>query len=327
MSTTSNRHLSRSALEEYLALTAPAAIVVPGEPTCRISIDPVHGEISLGVPSSGGALDLTEFENVESRLVIDDGRRWCEVSLSYHQHPHEAYLLLCDVADLVQERALGLEDAVRSALSTFEELIARHSSLSAERQLGLYGELLFLEHCLKLADEPVSTVDFWKGFAPHEHDFVFAHACFEIKTTRSEKRRHQIGGLEQLQPLPGVPLWLVSIQLTDSTRHGGRTLSSLVADIRTMAGALRAEVEASLARAGWRDRDSSLYGDSLALRTVPSAYPVDDQFPALTRAAVADACPRPELIIDAGYRLDITSLVPGSPPDPATGFVQGGSTR
>jgi Putative PD-(D/E)XK family member, (DUF4420) len=192
MSTEPNRHLSRTALDEYLALAAPATIVVPGEPSCRVVIDPVHGEMSLRTPFRGKELDLAEFEHVQFRLLTEDGRVWQEVVIIFNGHPHEAYLLLSDIADMTQQGGLDFGLAVRLTLRTFRELIARHSSLTAEQQVGLYGELLLLEHFLKIL--PGSTViDFWKGFTAHEHDFVLPGLCVEVKTTKSEKRRHQIG--------------------------------------------------------------------------------------------------------------------------------------
>jgi hypothetical protein len=316
-----HRHLSRSALEEYLAMSAPATIVVPGNPACRIVLDPVRGEMALRTPHHGGEIDIADFEHVHARVLSADEMAWWEVIVDYRDHGHEAYLLLSDVADMIQQNGLTFTNAVRSALTTFEDLLARTGSLSAERQTGLYGELLFLESCL-LSMAPNAAVGAWKGFASHEHDFVFPGRSFEIKTTKTEQRLHRISGLEQMQPLPGGALWLVSVQLTSAAIGGGRSLVELIDDVRVAAGEARPVLDTELTQAGWRERDRALYRDRLTLRTIPAAYPVDDGFPVLNRRIVEQGCARPELIVDATYTINVTSLKRGRPPSPADHFVE-----
>jgi hypothetical protein len=317
------RHLPWSALDEYLAMSAPATFVVPGDPVCRVVINPRHQEMTLRTPHRGGRIDLADFEHVDARIVSESGTSWSEFIVDYREHGHEAYLLLSDVADMIQQSSLTFENAVRSALTTFEALLARAGSLSAERQTGLYGELLFLESCLQ--DLPADTaVGAWKGFASHEHDFVFPAVCFEVKTTKTERRRHQIGSMEQLQPIPGAALWVVSVQLTSASRDSGRTLAELVDDVRKAAGSARSAVDAALTQVGWRERDRPRYRDSQTLRTIPAAYLVNDGFPVLSRKVVEKGSARSELIVDANYTIDITALAKGNPPSPADHFVEGG---
>jgi hypothetical protein len=309
-------------VEEYLAMSAPASIVVPGDPLCRIVIDPPRLSMALRTPHRGTRVDLADFENVDARVVSESGMAWSEVTVDYRDHGHEAYLLLSDVADMIQQNHLSFDAAVRSALTTFEDLLTRAGSLTLERQTGLYGELLFLESCLKQLPTD-AAVAAWKGFGSHEHDFVFPGVCFEIKTTTTEKRRHRIGGLEQLQANPGTALWLVSVQLTSAGGLSGRTLPELVDDVSSAAGPAAPELETALAQAGWRERDRPRYRDPLTLRTVPAAYAIDAGFPVLSRRMIEQVCPRPELIVDASYTIDVTSLANGTPPAPAAHFVEG----
>ena len=92
--TAAKRHLSRAQLDEYLNLAAPATIVVPGEPICRVIIDPVRHELTLRAPYRNDRLDVAEFEHVNARVVADSGGQWYEVVIAYADHAHEAYLLL-----------------------------------------------------------------------------------------------------------------------------------------------------------------------------------------------------------------------------------------
>ncbi|MDT4991710.1 MAG: hypothetical protein QOH97_1602 [Actinoplanes sp.] len=319
---TTERHLSREALADYLA-GAPAVIAVSGTPRCRIEFDPLRGEMALRTPHTGQEPpELSTYEHVDAQVVTVGGAEWIELLVRYGNSEYEAYLLLSDVADLIQQDNLSFEAAVNSSLATFGDLLTRACSLSAARQTGLYGELLFLESCIPLVG-PKAAVEAWKGFAPNEHDFVFPAACFEIKTTRTESRRHTIGGLEQLQPTLGIPLWLVSVQITAATPAVGRGLADLVDDVRAAAAAAVGALDVSLGRAGWRERDRSLYRECRTLRSGPAAYPVDANFPVLNREVIRRGCSQPSLILGATYSIDVTTLEPSRPPSPGDVFVLG----
>ncbi|MFI7543751.1 PD-(D/E)XK motif protein [Actinoplanes sp. NPDC049599] len=316
------RHLPREAVASYLA-GSPSAIVIPGSPPCRIDFDPPRREMALRTPHAGsGEPDLSSFEYVSTRVISEQGTRWDQVVVQYGANGHEAYLLLSDIADMIQQYQLRFASAIPSALATFGDLLARSGSLSPERQTGLYGELLLLESCLQ-SMESGAAVEAWKGFAPHEHDFVFPGAAFEVKTTTTERRRHIIGSLEQLDPSPGTALWLISIQLTAATSTTGRTLTQLVDDTINAAGTASPALEASLEQAGWRERDRASYLSHHKLRSIPAAYLVDGTFPVLNRRAVDQGCARPELIAGATYTIDVTTLHRGDPPQPAVHFAPG----
>ena len=316
------RHLSRTGLDEYLANDAPATISVPGQPTCRIMINAGRRRMTLRTPAEGVIPVDPTYEHVSVRLVSDMGQRWCEVRVDYFDHPREAYLLLSDIADLIQESGVPFQTAVECALRIFQELLASSQSLGREQEIGLYGELLFLASCLASMDV-ADVLDAWKGFAPNEHDFVFEGMSFEIKTTSTERRRHRVGSVEQLQPVTGATLWLMSIQLTVASAATGRTLTELVDDIRKLTAGKTEIFDRLLAQAGWRERDRSTYTNEWRLRSTPAAFLVDADFPVLNRTAIETGCARPELIIDASYTIDLTSLSPGAPPNPADSFVKG----
>src|SRR5439155_9457885 len=57
--------------------------------------------------------------------------------------------------------------------------------LGDEEQLGLYGELLFLEELITRNIQPASAVDAWKGPLKDPHDFHLGSVHVEVKTTAS----------------------------------------------------------------------------------------------------------------------------------------------
>ncbi|ADT97567.1 PD-(D/E)XK motif protein [Mycolicibacterium gilvum] len=316
------RHLSRAALDEYLDHSSPSVLTIPGEPICRLVVDPAQRRIALRTTHDGRPAPALDLEYIHLNVVHIDGDRWYELSIEYADHPHESYLLISDITDLLQQEGVTFEAAVVSAVATFEQILAHSRSLSREKQIGLFGELLFLIGCIR-ATSVQEGIESWKGFAPNEHDFVFPTGAFEIKTTTTEARRHRISGLEQLRPLPDSPLWLISIQLTAATPATGRTLSEIVDEARELTSD-DTDLARSLARAGWRERDRDTYRTSYRLRSTPAAYLVDRDFPALTRHAISRGCAHPELFVDASYTIDVTTLSSSEPPSPADRFIQEG---
>jgi hypothetical protein len=313
------RHLSRAGLGEYLDNSSPSTLTIPGDPACRLVTDPQRHRIALRTTYDGGPLPTLDLEYVELHVISESETRWYEVGIEYSQHPHESYLFLSDISDLLQQEGCPFDVAVESVVSTFDELLAHSRSLSREKQVGLFGELLFLTSCIQATnvDDAVSA---WKGYTRNEHDFVFSSGAFEVKTTTTEARRHRVSSLDQLSPLPGTPLWLISIQLTSATPSTGQTLAEIIDEVRQLTSDHR-ELERSLARAGWRERDRASYRTPYRLRSVPTAYSIDDSFPALTRAAIARGCPHPELIIDGTYVVDVSGLTRSDPPAPASQFT------
>lgn len=317
----SDRHPNLAMLDGYWTDGHAARLPVAGTPECWIELDPTHGEMKLALPADGNEPDVTKFRNIDLATFTDDGSVWWEIRVLVDDSLHEAYSLLTRVADLIQLDRQSVAMAVHTALEAYRTLLASRGALSEEQQVGLHGELLLVEHLLdSLGSE--DTISAWMGPLSEEHDLAFADVHLEVKTTKGEHRRHMISGTQQLQPLRGIPLWLVSIQLTPSTPDAGRTLVNLVMSVRARAGDFRPRIDALLLAMGWRDSDADLYTRHLALRSQPRAYLVDDSFPALTDARIGDAVPHADLLSDVRYRIDVTQLEHGTPPHPISGFVE-----
>ena len=103
-------------------------------------------------------------------------------------------------------------------------------------------------------------------------------------------------GFTQLVPLRGVPLSLVSIQLTRSNSEGGRTLSQLVSHIRAKSGGHRPKVDDALEAVGWKDDDAELYSTFWATRNELRAYDVDERFPAFTLDRLTQVIPNIKVV-------------------------------
>jgi hypothetical protein len=194
--------------------------------------------------------------------------------------------------------------------------------MSTEEEIGLVGELLFLEFLIGAVGGEVA-VGAWMGPVSEEHDFAFPDIHLEVKTTASDRRIHVINGLSQLVPVDGVPLCLLSIQVTRANSDAGRSLPALIAAIRSAAGGYVVPIDQLLRESfGWEDDDADLYPTAWVPRSTPRAYAIDAGFPALTPSVIESVVPNFGLLSDVAYKVDVTGLAPESLPGPLAGFVE-----
>lgn len=66
--------------------------------------------------------------------------------------------------------------------------------------------------------------------------------------------------------------------------------------------------DSTLAGLGWRENDSDLYRRRYQLRSVPRAYLVDEQFPAITSERLDRVVPKRANVVGVTYRVNITDL-------------------
>lgn len=303
------RHLAPDTLDQYWSARVPVVIPIEGAPDCRIRIDPAAGLIALQTEYSQPEPNLAKLKNITFAGVVDSGTDMAEIAVRIETSPRGAYTLLTTIADGLQLRKQTLAVAVNHGVEQHKGVLAMRGGLSAETEVGLFGELLFLEHLIAQIG-PAAAISAWQGPLNEEHDFVFSTARVEVKTTSTERRRHVIHGLKQLVPAPGTDLFLVSVQITRAPGDQARSLPGLVADVRTQAGGHVAALDRTLEGSGWRESDAAMYQNAWTLRSTPRAYAVGPGFPALTPERVTADLGR---IDHVTYQVDLTGLqhVPG----------------
>lgn len=315
------RHYSPANIDLFWATGNPIVVPIEGSPECALDIHPANGTITLITPYTHPEPDVAKLRNITFRPVAtDDGERG-ELTVLVEDNLHGAYGLLTSIADELQVEHEPLAAAVASAIQNHRNMFAGKAALSQDKEIGLFGELLVLEYLInKIGAGP--AVDSWQGPLSEEHDFVLDEVHLEIKTTSGEQRRHMMHGFTQLVPLRGVPLSLVSVQLTRSNQDGGRTLSQLVSQLRAKSGGYTPKVDHALDAVGWNDDDAELYTTFWAKRNEPRAYEVDGRFPALTLDRLTQAVPNMMAVSDLSYRVDLTSFVHQNLPGALAGLVE-----
>lgn len=165
----------------------------------------------------------------------------------------EAFTILaCDVARrFLNSSAVRWRDVV-AIVDEWQLLLGRRGTLSAEGELGLWGEVWFIV----TSAHPDQLVDAWQGPSGGPVDFVFGAIGAEVKTSRVRLVHHvslpQVG-----QPLGRYDSYFVSVWVTvDPDR--GRTLPALVdALLATVADPSKALQ--LLLRAGYSPADRDAY--------------------------------------------------------------------
>lgn len=166
--------------------------------------------------------------------------------------------------------------------------------LSLDEQIGLFAELYFLSHWLIPRMTPTQAVAQWRGPFGSRHDFETLGVSVEVKATQSTRGRiHTIHGLDQLAPPEAGRLFLFSL-VVRAELGASHSLPDLVASCRTQitmdATAVR-QFEQALAEAGYSAKQEDEYA-GLRLRIVDEGlFRVEDDFPRLTAASLANGLP------------------------------------
>lgn len=259
---------------------------------------PLSGEYRL-LESFGGAFTAWSPEGLPSLVIpLPDlpqgatGRRsgGCEL-LAFHELvftlPNRAWrgpaaVLACletSLLDVFSVLAVDLVNGVGSnpswknilsAVENWFALLRPGRRLSAEAELGLWGEVWFLER----SNAVDLLVQAWRGPETDNTDFFLGGASVEIKTSRS-RLRHHVSQTQVMQPVGVAKSWLLSLWVKpDPTAPLQMSLGGLVTSVLRRAND-RAAVLRCLALAGYSPSDHAAYDRPYALLEEPLWFPTE----------------------------------------------------
>lgn len=308
------RRLTPSALMQHWDSGVPVVIPVAGTPALRLRIDKPQTRLTLRAPlSTPGELPVNTLAHVDIETLVEGGDRFVEISTTDARLVADGYAMLMAVADRIQLDGSEPLAAFEETLRTWESILSTRTRLSTEAEVGLFGELLLVRALLETGAGGASA---WRGGFGEEHDFGFADADAEAKTTSGEKRRHWIHGLTQLVATGDTPLWLLSVQVTRGGSQG-ETLPELIDQVSSMADEEgRPRIDANLAEIGWSDEQRDLFDERWQLRSAPLALRVDAEFPRLTPTLLAKVGVETAAVRQVAYEIDVTDRA--ASPDPPT---------
>lgn len=320
---TQGRRLTPSALMQHWDSGVAVAIPIAGTPALRLRIDKPRGRVTLRAPLSvSGRLPVNPLAHVAVETVLEEGDSVIDISTTDARIVLDGYAMLMAVADRIQIEGFEPLAALEETLKTWGSILSTRTRLSAEAEVGLFGELLVVRAILAT---DVASAAAWRGGFGEEHDFGFPDADVEVKTTSGEKRRHWIHGLTQMVETGNTPLWLLSVQVTRGGEQQGKRLPDLIDDVSSMTDESgRTRIEANLARIGWNDGQRDLFDERWRLRSAPMALRVDAAFPRLTPVLLSRAGVDTASLRQVAYEIDVTDRE-GSrrrPPSTLTAIVR-----
>jgi hypothetical protein len=253
---------------------------------------------------------------VEVEYLRVDDHRVTEISCSRELLFEEFYALLTSLAERLDAGA-PLDVALDEAASRWRDLLQPVDVLSAEKEVGLWGEMWLLNRLI--SGRGSAMADAWTGPFREPHDFRLGLVEVEVKTTTSVRRTHMIDGLAQLVASPDHSLFVLSLQLEPAGAESGATLPEMIERVKAgLAGDTHrlSLFDAGLKSLGYDATRAGRYVRSWQLRTAPAIVPVDMDLPTITPAVLEATSPAHlARITEVHYRLNVEglTLLEGSP--------------
>lgn len=235
-------------------------------------------------------IDVTPFNGLSElsvKIYNDQSNKLLAIQLISNSNK-DIFAALCDNLIYAIEECNSEKDAVRLVLNRLEKwktLLKKGASeeLSKKEQLGLYGELTYLDELLnRNCLHPLEMIKFWVGSDKALRDFQGDEWAVEVKTT-STNNPYQItiNGERQLDDSFFQKLYLYHLSVEVSERMG-ETLNAKVESIRDR---LQRDVIAlnvfndKLMEVGYFDFHKDLYESRCYKIRQVKIYHVHDAFP------------------------------------------------
>lgn len=194
-------------------------------------------------------------------------------------------LLADDILDAVAEKPNDADQVTRQTVGRWKEMLQdTKQRLLGEAQLaGLYGELLFLEQ-LAFHHGPW-VIRAWTGPQGNRHDFEFANASFEVKTTTNHNNMVvAFHGVRQLETTADLPLFVIAYQVESAPQ--GESVPTLLQRIFE-AGIDRLELLKLLEKVGYFEADSGHYSAYRFSALSAKTFAVNEDFPRITHETLS----------------------------------------
>lgn len=245
-------------------------------------------------------VDISPFSNLRDLQVSMQtdssfhGNSLLIIKLLYSQS-RDVFAVMCEnmVQAVVPMRSERV--AIRTILSQLEKWQALFERLKGEgltpsEQLGLYGELHFLQKYL--AKQNVnSALDSWVGTDKAVRDFQYGHWAVEVKTTAGNNHQKvSVSSERQLDETLVDNLFLFHLSL-ETVKKNGESLPQKVSVIRGLlknSPSVLSSFNNKLIDAGYFERHLHLYDEKCYLVRNENYYRVEGDFPRIRENEIRD---------------------------------------
>lgn len=233
-----------------------------------------------------------------------DGKTWLALT---RKESGSVDLFATMVSDVVGAINIESSDEPSAILKVFigrvrawQEFMRKGAkALSPEAEIGLIGELLFLNELINAGITKAIVLESWVGPLDGVQDFQIGTGAIEIKTTIASKGfLAKIGSLDQLDDSLRQPLFLAGLRL-NQTENGHNLLDIVDITFKNLAGnseAIRIFSEKLLA-VGFFISHAELYSRRFVMSDI-RILEVNAEFPRLTMGMVPNGIKRVVYEID-----------------------------
>lgn len=165
-------------------------------------------------------------ERIKFSAYFNYGQPWIRVVCTDGEL-EPVFLRFCETVLVELSRGNGAVDAFQLVLERFRQLFeATDDSVSAERIVGLFAELVVLEWLLEAG---IDAVRAWLGPTKETHDFVIGGTHLEVKALRpSGARTFRVSNIHQMEEPPEGQLFLIGVKLAPGDQTIGSFCNKII---------------------------------------------------------------------------------------------------
>lgn len=223
----------RRRLPFSISLPLYAGIVVPNRAR-RVSIE-FEAEALEGLDLA----DSTRGYFVEAERDKRRNTVLVHIQETLASMPKDLFRILCE--DLLGRMSCCKSSAdsahtLQRRLGHWKSFFIRRSTegLSYEQYAGLFGEIEFLEKCLKHCIRPMLVSSAWQGPLGANQDFLFGKTAVEVKSvTANNSGFFRVSNIRQLDDV-GLELLYLCHTAYDFRENSGRSLNLLITSVRSL---------------------------------------------------------------------------------------------
>lgn len=227
------------------------------------------------------------------RNIIGDGHIWVSLARLSQGSLDMFALMAEDIVNFLSIHANDSEESVFNAflgrIHAWQNFMNRENSgiLSAESEIGLFGELILLQNLLKSEMPIMDVINSWHGPIGGIKDFLIGTGGIEVKTTVVQGAfPAKISSLEQLDNSLVQPLYLAGIRILLS--NSGTTLPEFADQLRSSFSSNTTALNTydnRLIQVGLFEAHSANYTRRF-VHSSTFVFTVNDNFPRLTQGNV-----------------------------------------
>lgn len=214
--------------------------------------------------------------------------------------------LIDEVLRTLDRQIVGPVEVIKTVLERWKHILSLDSDrvMSANKLIGLLGELLLLEHLIQ--QKTPNILNNWVGPLGSRHDFEFANSSIEVKSTTTRIGNEiTVHGITQLESSVGKDINILKIKFEPAPT--GLSVPEVVNRILETDGVSANAFYEKLTKVGYSHLMAEAYFNFRLQPIEFQLIPVDEKFPRITKEALKEF-DKDGRILDIEYVVNVSGL-------------------